>query len=336
MNDIAVPQHGGRLQRAAREHGIPLERWIDLSTGINPDSWPVPPLAAQDFARLPEADDGLETAAADYYGSTELVPVAGSQEAIRELPRIRLERFGRARVGILSPGYEEHRYHWQRNGHQVERLDGSQIEAALERLDCLVVINPCNPSALRFERAVLERWHQRLAARRGWLLVDEAFMDAEPGQSLIRPSMPQGLLVLRSLGKFFGLAGLRVGFLFADRSLRRALKESIGQWSIATPSRRMAAAALQDTEWQRKARGQLETGRQRLVQLLETTLGEPVMSTALFATLAHPDAARLAAQLARHAILVRHFDQPQRLRFGLPGDESQWQRLAQALTELEI
>lgn len=96
MTQNGMPEHGGRLQRAAREHGIPLAHWIDLSTGINPRGWPVPPLATDDFARLPEADDGLETAAADYYGSADLLPVAGSQEGIRELPRIRLERFGRA------------------------------------------------------------------------------------------------------------------------------------------------------------------------------------------------------------------------------------------------
>jgi len=335
MNQNSIPQHGGRLQRAAREYDIPLMHWIDLSTGINPRGWPVPPLAADDFIRLPEADDGLEAAAADYYGSADLLPVAGSQEAIRELPRIRLERFGRARVGVLAPGYEEHRYHWQRNGHQVERLAADQIEAALERLDCLVVINPCNPSALRFERSRLERWQQRLAARNGWLVVDEAFLDAEPEQSLIRPLMPEGLVVLRSLGKFFGLAGLRVGFLFAADTIRQALLGSIGHWSVATASRRVAQAALRDLEWQRAARMQLARGRQRLVQLLETTLQRPVMSTALFATLEHPDARRLADQLAQHAILVRYFEQPQRLRFGLPGHEEQWQRLSRALSELE-
>lgn len=336
MTQNGMPEHGGRLQRAAREHGIPLAHWIDLSTGINPRGWPVPPLATDDFARLPEADDGLETAAADYYGSADLLPVAGSQEGIRELPRIRLERFGRARVGILSPGYEEHRYHWQRNGHQVELLDGRQIEAALERLDCLVVINPCNPSALRFEPALLERWHRRLAARNGWLVVDEAFLDGEPEQSLIRPRMPEGLVVLRSLGKFFGLAGLRVGFLFAAAEIRQALLASIGHWSIATPARRIASAALRDRGWQQATRERLARDRQRLVALLETTLGGPVMSTALFATLERADAEQLAEQLARHAILVRHFDQPQRLRFGLPGPETQWQRLTRALTDLEI
>ncbi|SEG82069.1 threonine-phosphate decarboxylase CobD [Marinobacterium lutimaris] len=338
---VQMPEHGGRLRRAVAEYGIPLERWVDLSTGINPCGWTIPLIDNQTFMRLPENDDELEAAAAEYYGSSDLVPVAGSQEAIRELPRIRQQLFGESRVGVIAPGYEEHRYHWQLNGHQVERLAAEQIETELHRFDCLVLINPCNPSAVRFDQATLARWHQQLAARGGWLVIDEAFLDTEPQQSMIQPQMPSGLIVLRSLGKFFGLAGLRVGFLFADAEIRQMLSRAIGHWSIATPSRWLATRALWDTSWQQEARTWLESSRQRLVRLLEEALedlpgslqGRGLASTGLFVTVQIDDAAELAHRLAQQGILVRYFEPYSSLRFGLPGNEHEWRHLARSLTE---
>ena len=67
-------EHGGRLRVAARRFGIPLSDWVDLSTGINPQPYPVPPLAPEVWLRLPETDDGLEAAAARYYGNPLLLP----------------------------------------------------------------------------------------------------------------------------------------------------------------------------------------------------------------------------------------------------------------------
>lgn len=333
---LPIPEHGGRLQRAAREYGIPAGHWLDLSTGINPFGWTVPPIDTQCFLRLPETDDGLETAASEYYGSSDLLPMAGSQEAIRELPRTRNRRFGRSRVAVISPGYEEHRYHWQLNGHRVKLLPVEQIESVLDQIDCLVVINPCNPSAVRFTAATLTGWHQRLAARNGWLIVDEAFIDPDPQQSMIRPEMPPGLIVLRSLGKFFGLAGLRVGFLFADKQVRIPLSRTIGPWSIATPSRWLATQALEDFGWQRRTRELLASSRRRLVLLLEEKLAKPTASTELFVTLQIDTARALAHQLAQNAILVRHFEQERCLRFGLPGIEDQWRQLTNALSGIDL
>ena len=278
---------------------------------------------------------GLEEAAAGYYGSSDLVPVAGPQEAIRELPRIRKQLFGVSRVGVISPGYEEHRYHWQLNGHRVEPLQPEQIEASLDHFDCLVLINPCNPSGARFGSEQLNRWHRKLACRGGWLVVDEAFLDSEPLKSLIKPQMPQGLIVLRSLGKFFGLAGLRVGFLFADKSVREPLLAAIGHWSVATPSRWLAARALRDGAWQRETREQLQSARARLVALLENWLGLPVASTCLFASVQVKGAGELYRQFAANAVLVRYFEQHESLRFGFPGSEPEWERLAQVIAEVK-
>ena len=200
---------------------------------------PVPDL----WSRLPEDDDGLEQAAARYYGTGNLLPVAGSQAAIQALPRLRPP----GRVGVIAPGYGEHAHAWRGPDTRSGRCRSTAIEAALPDLDVLVLIHPNNPTGARFPRADLLRWHGTLAARGGWLVVDEAFMDATPEESLADLSPRPGLIVLRSLGKFFGLAGARVGFVLADPAVTRPLAALLGPWTIAAPSRWVAAQALADT-----------------------------------------------------------------------------------------
>ena len=159
-------EHGGRLRLAARHYGIPLADWLDLSTGINPHAWPVPPLAPEVWQRLPESDDGLEAAAAAYYGNAQLLPVAGSQAAIQALPRLRRPGL---RVGVVSPAYAEHALAWRREGHLVQELSEGTVERDLEYFDLLLVINPNNPSGRLIERQRLLGWHARLAERgAGW------------------------------------------------------------------------------------------------------------------------------------------------------------------------
>lgn len=328
-----APLHGGRLNAAAVHYGIPREQWLDLSTGINPNGWPVPPLPAPVFNRLPEADDGLEQAAADYYGSADLLLVAGSQVAIQTLPALRLARSGPAQTGVLHPAYAEHAFRWRQAGHAVQSLTADQIEARLDQLDVLVLINPCNPSGVRFRPEQLRQWHARLARRGGWLLVDEAFMDATPELSLITDPMPAGLIVLRSLGKFFGLAGLRVGAVCAEVSVRDALAHSIGPWAISHPARWVAQRALADRHWQQQMRLRLQAEQARLHRLL-AGVAETVSSTALFATVVTEQAYRIEQACAQAGILVRRFEQPAALRFGLPGNEDEWQRLEQTLSEI--
>ena len=322
-------EHGGRLRQAARRYGIPLARWLDLSTGINPDGWPVPGLPAAVWNRLPETGDGLEEAAAGYYGTTHLLPVAGSQAAIQALPYLR----PRGRVGVIHPGYAEHAHAWRRAGHEVVPLAPEAIEAALDRLDALVLIHPNNPTGTRFPIEKLLDWHRRLQARDGWLVVDEAFMDATPECSLI-PHLRPNLVVLRSLGKFFGLAGARVGFVAAGAELRQALAKRLGPWTIATPARWVAIQALQDTSWQRRTRQRLPRDSRRLADLLAAHGLTPTGGCALFQWVETPRAASWQDALARQAIWVRRFDTPPSLRFGLPRDEAGWQRLSTALERL--
>src|SRR5574343_728013 len=319
-------EHGGRLREAAARYAIPLADWLDLSTGINPDPWPVPALPASAWHRLPEADDGLEAAAATYYGNANLLPVAGSQAALQWLPAL----LPRAAVACIAPLYAEHPYAWQRAGHKIRYLQNAPLPRALMAATPYVLLcNPNNPTADRHPRdIVLDAAHQ-LRKRGGWLIVDEAFIDATPELSvtpLAGSDEAPNLIVFRSIGKFFGLAGARVGFLFAAPELLGRLSEAMGPWTISGPAREAAKLALQDTAWHAATRPRLLAAGARLHQLL-APLGE-VKATALFATLTTQHASELHEALARQGILTRRFDQQAILRFGLPGRENEWQRLA--------
>lgn len=322
-------EHGGRLREAAAHYQIPLENWLDLSTGINPAAWPVPPLSTACWQRLPEVNDGLEAAAAAYYGNANLLPVAGSQAAIQRLPTL----LPRAVVACISPIYNEHPPAWQQAGHKVRFLQNALLPRALSAATPYVLLcNPNNPTADRHPHDVAVDAAKQLKKRGGWLIVDEAFIDPTPAESLAPLAGSEeapNLIVFRSLGKFFGLAGARVGFLFAAPELLSRMAEAIGPWAVAGPSREAARLALQDSIWQKQARHTLQQSSQRLHTLLEP-LGE-TKSCALFATLSAQDSQGLHEFLARQAILTRHFDQQGLLRFGLPADETAWQRLAQAL-----
>ncbi|MBI4742081.1 MAG: threonine-phosphate decarboxylase [Betaproteobacteria bacterium] len=328
-------EHGGRLRQAAQQYGMPLAGWLDLSTGINPNGYPVPALSPACWQRLPEEDDGLEAVAAAYYGNARLLPLPGSQAAIRLLPAL----FPPASVACLTPIYEEHPHAWARAGHQVRRLQAPSPAAALQRAlaaatPLILLCTPNNPTADRLPRDVLLDAADRLNRRGGWLIADEAFGDADPGRCLAPfagSEQAPRLIVLRSLGKFFGLAGARVGFAFGAAEKLAPLREALGPWPISGPARAAARHALADAGWQKNARQELAAASARLAKLLDG-LGE-ISACALFATVKTPAARELHETLARHAILTRVFDKPSLLRVGLPGSEADWQRLRNALKE---
>ena len=325
-------EHGGHILEAAERYGIPPEEWLDLSTGINPSGWPIPGLPIDVWRRLPEAMDGLAAVAATYYGTALLLPIAGSQAAIQTLPTLR----GVSRVGILSPSYHEHAHAWQRHQHPVIALDEHRIEAVIDSLDVLVLCNPNNPTGCRFAPDTLLCWRERLAARAGWLVVDEAFIDAEAALSIVHHAGAPGLVVLRSLGKFFGLAGVRLGFIAAWPALLAQLQETLGPWTVNGPARWIARHALRDTQWQDTTRQRLLHDSARLAELLSRHGLRPTGSTALFQSIPTPRAQAVHEQLARVGILVRVFSAPNRLRFGLPGAPHEWERLNAALARLDF
>lgn len=320
-------EHGGRLRAAAQRHGIPLADWLDLSTGLAPYAWPLPAIPARAWMRLPEPDDELEQAAARCYGGPAPLAVAGSQAAIQGLPRLR----GRSRVGVLAPCYAEHAAAWQREVHHVVELQAETVEAELDGLDVLLLVNPNNPTGRLLAPTRLLDWHRRLAARGGWLVVDEAFVDICPDHSLVGHADRPGLVVLRSFGKFFGLAGARLGFVFASTDLRARLADLLGPWTVAGPTRALATPILDDRDGQRRQRQRLARDGARLAALLERHGLAPDGGCALFQWRRDPAAAALHDYLARRGILVRLFETPASLRVGLPPDEAGWQRLDDAL-----
>ncbi|OGS91548.1 MAG: threonine-phosphate decarboxylase [Gallionellales bacterium GWA2_60_18] len=322
-------EHGGRLRAAAQRYGIPENEWLDLSAGINPNGWPVPPVSAEIWQALPQDDDGLVAAACACYGTTRLLAVSGSQAAIQSLPSLRSP----SKVALVAPSYAEHAHAWQRCGHQVAGVPAEEIFQA--DADVKVIVNPNNPTGKLFSRDELLNLRARLAARGGWLVVDEAFIDAAPEHSLASVCPLPGLIVLRSLGKFFGLAGARVGFVLAEENLLQQLAELLGPWPVAAPSRYVATLALRDTEWQRATRKSLPAAAQRLAELLRAHDLKPSGGCCLFQWVRCAGAVSVHEQLARQSILTRLFEQPASVRFGLPHDEAQWARLAEALGRVE-
>lgn len=323
-------EHGGRLLRAAREYGIAPSDWLDLSTGISPFAWPVPSIPASAWMRLPEEDDGLIEVARTYYGAPQLLPVAGSQAAIQALPRLRQL----SRVGVIAPGYNEHAHAWHQAGHHVISLPAADLLARDDDFDVIVLIHPNNPGGDRFVRDALLALHARLAARGGWLVVDEAFMDATPEHSLCPEAAREGLIVLRSVGKFFGLAGARAGFACASAGLLDALRELLGPWTLSGPTRHVLRAALADCEWQDSARERLQSCSARLAELLAKHGLAPTAGCAFFQWWRDGDAEVLHRGLAARGVLTRRFDTPSSLRFGLPGSDDAFARLDAALGDI--
>lgn len=332
-------KHGGSLNAAVKRWGIAREHWLDLSTGINPHGWPVPKIPAAIWQRLPEADDGLAALVRQQLQLPQAAGcelLAGSQAAIMNLPRLR----PRCRVGVPRIGYQEHAWQWQQAGHTIVWLDNAlfSAEAAeettwLEQLDVLIWINPNNPTGQRVPTQRLLQWLQCLQQRNGWLIVDEAFIDATPEHSLCPQADATGLLILRSLGKFYGLAGVRAGAIVGDPAILAALPSLLGPWTLSGPSRYLMARALSDQRWQQQMRQLLAKDSQHLRQLLQQHGHSVLGGCALFQTIHCPQPQHLADALAAQGILVRQFGQQQLVRFGLPANSSDWQRLAKALAD---
>ncbi len=317
-------EHGGKLRDAMARFG--RDDWIDLSTGLNPHGYPAPLMAPDVWQRLPEHDPALLRAASAYYGAPLLLAVAGTQAAIQALPRLRPP----SRIVLAAPMYAEHAHHWAMHGHTMREVPHDALEAALSACDVMVLCNPNNPTGATVVPERLRGWASQLAARGGWLVVDEAFGDTAPELNVARWSGQPGLIVLRSIGKFFGLAGARVGFVAAHQALLEQLDNALGPWTVSGPAQQIARAALADTDWQCAARVQLTEDSARLRCLL-ARYGITPAGTPLFQWWPELRADAMWQHMAERAILVRRFAQA--IRVGLPPHEQAWQRLDAAINE---
>ncbi len=325
--------HGGNLHAAIQRYGIPRADWLDLSTGISPFMWPVPAVPAEIWQRLPEADGALENAGQQYYGKPAL-PIPGSQWAIQQLPALFAESGGPCRVWLPQECYEEYRYWWQFHGHTLLHYATLPAAEEIQPRDVVIVLNPNNPAAFYHAPPTLLTLAQSLRQKNGWLILDEAFMDATPEQSLLPHLQDDShIVVLRSLGKFFGLAGIRTGFVFGNRSIQAQLQERLGPWAISHPAQWIATRALQDTSWQQHNIQQLQQHSEHLLGILQSAFPHAdIHATPLFASVQQKDFAAQEWQhrLAQQGILVRCFPAACRLRFGL-ADLQGLQRLKTAL-----
>jgi len=328
---IATVDHGGSLGRARALFPNAPQPFVDLSTGINPHSYPLFDLPATALSRLPEAARARElgAVAAIAYGVPSAAHVAAAPGTQILLPRVAsLVRPGKAMV--LGPTYAEHARAAAIAGHEVTEV---QEFEALTGADLAIIVNPNNPDGRIVSREKLLELAAGLRAKDGLLVVDEAFMDVGPREhSLAGDADLGGIAVLRSFGKFFGLAGLRLGFALSDVATVERLETQFGPWAVAGPALEYGIRALADIGWQDGMRASLADASARLDALFGR-FGVPVVGgTTLFRYLRLPDAAGLFSALGGCGILLRHFtERPDVLRAGLPGSQEEWLRLESAL-----
>ena len=318
------------MDAARKRYPDAPEPWIDLSTGINPVPFPIPELPAEIWSRLPtrsEEEALLAATAATYRvpDSGMIAAASGTQALIQLLPRLR----PKSHVEILGPTYEEHEACWTRHGHRVSMV--KEFDPS-ERADVVIVVNPNNPTGRVIPASVLRTVATALAKKNGLLIVDEAFIDVLPETASIASDPPPATIVLRSFGKTYGLAGLRLGFAIAEVSLATRIRAEFGPWAVSGPALRIGKAALSDPHWLAETTARLRSDQQRLDAVLEAAGFTVLGGTPLFRLARRVEAAKLAERLGRHGIHVRSFPrEPQWLRFGLPADRLAWDRLSAAL-----
>jgi len=322
----AFAYHGGDLAAARSLFPDAPEPWIDLSTGVNPHPYPLPEIAPAAWTRLPDmlALARLEAAAATHYrarATAQVIAAPGSQAIIQALARLLPAR----RVGLLGATYPGHARAWSA---EVARVD--EIEQ-LGGYDVAVVVNPNNPDGRIVESAALRAVAERMAPR--VLIVDEAFADFDAADQSLAPELPQrGAIVLRSFGKTYGLAGLRLGFAIAPPELAVPLRAALGPWAVSGPAIEVGLRALSDQAWFDRMRARVKTEAERLDRLLLAKGWTVIGGTTLFRLASRADARERFAALLGAGILTRPFaEAPDRLRFGLPADEGAWERLAREL-----
>lgn len=314
--------HGGDLDAAQALYGAGA--WIDLSTGVNRAPYPVPALTSEAWTALPTQSRlrALERAAASAYATpADVVAVAGAQAAIQMLPRLASPGLAR----ILAPTYNEHAAAWRAAGWQVEEVE--QVEA-LTGADVAIAVNPNNPDG----RSLTPQEVMRLAARAGRLIVDESFIDMTPELSAAAMAGRDGLIVLRSFGKFYGLAGVRLGFVLGAADDLAALREMCGPWPVSGAAVEIGRAALADEAWRRASVARLADDARRLDKAAAGAGWRLVGGTDLFRLYDTPDASAARAGLAKAHIWSRIFPYSKSwIRLGLPAGDEEWRRVEAAL-----
>jgi len=325
-------RHGGRLCVARALYPQVTAPWIDLSTGINPTAYPAPYATALARNRLPEptALQELEAIAGAAFGvsaEANIAAVGGTESAVRLLPHV----LAVDAAIVVEPTYASHASAW---GQSNVVSSGSSLEALpgmFERPTAVTIVNPNNPDGRMVSRDALRTLHDRVASSGGVLIVDEAFADIDPTMSVAEiagsDSAPR-MIVLRSFGKFFGLAGVRLGFVIASPSLIRSLRNLLGDWPVSVDAIAAGMRAYADRAWIARMREQLQEQAQRMDGMLTGAGFRIVGGTSLYRLASAPDARQRFVQLLSQGVLTRPFTHDATLlRFGLPGRD-EWQRVS--------
>ncbi|MDF0542126.1 aminotransferase class I/II-fold pyridoxal phosphate-dependent enzyme [Sphingobium sp. H39-3-25] len=317
--------HGGRVEDARVRYGG--ARWLDLSTGINPHAWPTESLLPVDWRALPDENalKAMEEAAADYFGLSprHLCAVPGTEIGLRLL-------------GQLLPGPAAHVAPCYRtHGEMFAQSMVTDASGIGDHLGTLILANPNNPDGREIapDRLIARIDAPQTAGH--WLIVDEAFTDTSPDISLASAvDNDRRLVICRSFGKFFGLAGVRLGFILGPESLIAQLRATLGAWPISAAAIAIGHAAYGDRSWIAAMRERLHADAAALDAVLLRHGLSPIGACPLFRLIETPDAMALFDRLARRAILTRPFDShPRWLRLGLPGSPEALARLDEALRE---
>ena len=315
MLDNLKRDHGGGVDAAAATYGGQRADWIDLSTGINPVPYPLPDISTDAWVSLPDqaARDALENAARRFWNipdTAAVLAVPGASSAIAQIPRLAPA----GDVHIPGPTYNEHAASFTAAGWNVVQ-DHAAVTASVH-------VHPNNPDGRQWQA------FDTIGSLR---VIDESFCDVTPGATLIANATTPGTLILKSFGKFWGLAGLRLGFAIGDPALVARLATMLGPWAVAGPALTIGTAALQDINWANATRARLQQDADHLDQLVLQKDAQLVGGTTLFRLYEVADAADWQAKLAQHHIWSRIFPyNPKWLRLGLPGPEA-WSRLEKSL-----
>lgn len=315
MQSNGKRDHGGNLDAAVSHFGGTRDGWIDLSTGINPVPYALTDAPKLAWTALPDqaAVRALESAARRFWKvpeAAEVLAVPGASSAIAHIPLLAQP----GRVWIPGPTYNEHAASFTQAGWQVVQEH--------DRAEACVLVHPNNPDG-RIWRA------SEMADR--FRIIDESFCDIMPAQSLVAETARPETLVLKSFGKFWGLAGLRLGFVIGDPALLERIKEMLGPWPVSGPALHIGRIALEDETWAAETRSRLAADATRLDALMARAGAACVGGTTLFRLYEVDEASEWQARLARHHIWSRIFPyNPRWLRLGLPAPD-QWDRLRDAL-----
>ena len=326
-------KHGGDLSDLRLKLGqdCPI---IDLSTGINPHHYPHSPQSSESLNALPSASDlkKLNTVATAYYRvhkTWDYIALPGSQIVLSLLPNI-LKKNENIKIGIISPTYNEYEHSWQSNG--VSPISISTFEHACETsFDVIYLCNPNNPDGrLTQASTIIDKAEQYPETM---FIIDEAFMDCSPQESILLKQMLENIIVIRSFGKFFGLAGLRLGWVFATAKIIHKFRSMVGPWAVNTPALHIAAAAYKDQKWQKQQLASLNEMQKNMQHLFQKRKIDIVGQTPLYTLIQLNDALTLHESLANQGIWTRIFEyNPHWMRLGVPKNENDFLKFKEALT----